>query len=74
MALRLSRMPCLGSSGSSLVSRLRVNGTPTLVYADGLRTDGYVDAPEVERRLAAAAGRNGAQASAGTAQVQEKSP
>ena len=57
-----------------LARQLRVNGTPTLLYADGLRTDGYVDAPEVERRLAAAAGRNGAQASAGTAQVQEKSP
>ncbi len=57
-----------------LARQLRVNGTPTLLYADGLRTDGYVDAQEVERRLAAAAGRSGAQASAGTAQVQEKSP
>ena len=57
-----------------LARQLRVNGTPTLLYADGLRTDGYVDAQEVERRLAAAAGRSGVQASAGTAQVQEKSP
>lgn len=56
------------------LARHEVNGTPTLLYADGLRTDGYVDAQEVERRLAAAAGRSGAQASAGTAQVQEKSP
>jgi thiol:disulfide interchange protein DsbC len=57
-----------------LARQLRVNGTPTLVYADGLRTDGYVDAPEVERRLAAATGRNRAQVSAGPAPVQEKSP
>ena len=56
-----------------LARQLRVNGTPTLIYADGLRTDGYVDAPEVERRLAAATVRTGAQA-AGTALVQEKSP
>jgi len=57
-----------------LARQLRVNGTPTLVYADGLRTDGYVDAQEVERRLAAATGRSGAQVSAGPAPVQEKSP
>ncbi|MDP1692101.1 MAG: DsbC family protein [Burkholderiaceae bacterium] len=56
-----------------LARQLRVNGTPTLVYADGLRTDGYVDAPEVERRLAAATVRTGAQA-AGPALAQEKSP
>jgi thiol:disulfide interchange protein DsbC len=29
-----------------LARQLRVSGTPTLIYADGLRTDGYVDAPE----------------------------
>ena len=57
-----------------LARQLRVNGTPTLVYADGLRTDGYVDAPEVDRRLAAATGRLGAQAANGSAIVQEKSP
>jgi thiol:disulfide interchange protein DsbC len=56
-----------------LARQLRVNGTPTLIYADGLRTDGYVDAPEVERRLAAATARTGAQA-AGPALVEEKSP
>ena len=56
-----------------LARQLRVNGTPTLIYADGLRTDGYVDAPEVERRLAAATARTGAPA-AGPALVEEKSP
>jgi len=56
-----------------LARQMRVNGTPTLIYADGLRTDGYVDAPEVERRLAAATARTGAQAG-GPALVQEKSP
>jgi thiol:disulfide interchange protein DsbC len=56
-----------------LARQLRVNGTPTLIYADGLRTDGYVDAPEVERRLASASVRAGAHA-AGPAPVQEKSP
>lgn len=57
-----------------LARQLRINGTPTLVYADGLRTDGYVDAPEVERRLAAATDRTGAQAAARPALVQEKLP
>ena len=56
-----------------LARQLRVNGTPTLIYADGLRTDGYVDAPEVERRLAAATVRTGAQA-AGPTLVEEKWP
>ena len=55
-----------------LARQLRVTGTPTLVYADGLRTDGYVDAQEVERRLAAA-GRVGAQVSDGPAPAQERS-
>ena len=57
-----------------LARQLRVNGTPTLVYSDGLRTDGYVDAQEVERRLAAATGRSGTQASVGSAAVQERLP
>jgi thiol:disulfide interchange protein DsbC len=56
-----------------LARQLRVNGTPTLIYADGLRSEGYVDAPEVERRLAAATLRTGAQA-AGPAVAQEKAP
>jgi thiol:disulfide interchange protein DsbC len=56
-----------------LARQLRISGTPTLIYADGLRTDGYVDAPELERRLAAATVRTGAQA-AGPALVQEKLP
>lgn len=56
-----------------LARQLRVNGTPTLIYADGLRTDGYVDATELERRLAAATVRTGAQAAGPTPQ-KEKSP
>lgn len=46
----------------ALARQLRVNGTPTLFYADGSRTDGYAAGQEVERRLAATsqvAGRGG---------------
>ncbi|WP_286758229.1 DsbC family protein [Ralstonia sp. RL] len=39
----------------SLAQRLKVRGTPTLVFADGRRFDGYTDAAEIESRLAAAA-------------------
>jgi thiol:disulfide interchange protein DsbC len=38
----------------ALARQLRVNGTPTLFYADGSRTDGYAAGQEVEQRLAAA--------------------
>lgn len=34
-----------------LAQQLRINGTPTLVYADGSRTAGHVVASEVERRI-----------------------
>jgi thiol:disulfide interchange protein DsbC len=38
-----------------LARQLGVNGTPTMFYADGTRTTGYVPGTEVERRIAAAA-------------------
>lgn len=56
-----------------LARQLRINGTPTLIYADGLRTDGYVDAQEVERMLIAAKARNNTQA-AGPTPSREKLP
>lgn len=37
-----------------LARRLGVHGTPTLLYADGTRTDGYVGRSVLEARLAAA--------------------
>ena len=37
-----------------LARQLGVSGTPTLFYADGSRTSGYVDVTEVERRIVAA--------------------
>ena len=37
-----------------LARQLGVNGTPTIFYADGTRTTGYVPGAEIERRLAAA--------------------
>lgn len=39
----------------ALAQRLQVQGTPTLFYADDQRSDGYVDAAEIEVRLARAA-------------------
>jgi thiol:disulfide interchange protein DsbC len=39
---------------AQLARQLGVNGTPTLFYADGSRTTGYVVAAEIERRLDAA--------------------
>jgi thiol:disulfide interchange protein DsbC len=38
-----------------LARQLRVNGTPTLVYADGGRSDGYLAVGEIAARVAAAA-------------------
>lgn len=35
----------------ALAKQLKVHGTPTIFYADGHRTDGYVDAAEIEARL-----------------------
>lgn len=37
-----------------LARQLSVSGTPTIFYADGTRTSGYVDVAEVERRISAA--------------------
>ena len=37
-----------------LARQLGVNGTPTIFYADGTRTTGYVPGAEIERRLASA--------------------
>ena len=39
----------------ALAQRLKVSGTPTIFYADGRRSDGYVDAAEIESRLVLAA-------------------
>lgn len=39
----------------ALAQRLKVRGTPTIFYADGRRSDGYVDAAEIESSLALAA-------------------
>ena len=51
-----------------------VSGTPTLIYADGTRTSGVVDAVEVERRVAATTATAGPKVSARTKPGQEKSP
>ena len=37
-----------------LARQLGVNGTPTIFYADGTRTTGYVPGADIERRLASA--------------------
>ncbi|WP_128002272.1 DsbC family protein [Piscinibacter defluvii] len=37
---------------TALARQLGVNGTPTVFYADGTRTTGYVPLSEIERRLA----------------------
>ncbi len=39
----------------ALAQRLQVRGTPTIFYADGSRTDGYVDAAEMASHAAAVA-------------------
>lgn len=39
---------------SQLARQLGVSGTPTIFYADGSRTAGYVDIAEIERRVASA--------------------
>ena len=53
-----------------------VSGTPTLIYADGTRSSGFVDAVEVERRMAAATAiaATGPKVSARVKPGQEKSP
>jgi len=35
----------------ALAHRLGVNGTPTLIWADGSRTEGYVDRSVIEARV-----------------------
>lgn len=47
-----------------LARQLGVSGTPTLFYADGSRTAGYVPVSEVERRIAAAVQPGSRQANA----------
>ena len=39
----------------ALAQRLKVRGTPTILFADGNHIDGYVDAAEIETRLASTA-------------------
>lgn len=41
----------------ALAQRLKVRGTPTIFYIDGRRSDGYVDARDIEQRLTAAGSR-----------------
>ena len=56
-----------------LARQLGVNGTPTMFYADGTRTTGYVPGTEVERRIAAAAAA-GSPVATSKAITQEKAP
>jgi len=35
----------------------RINGTPTLIFTDGSRVPGAIDAPQVEKYLADAKGK-----------------
>jgi thiol:disulfide interchange protein DsbC len=42
----------------ALAQRLKVRGTPTIFYADGRRSDGYVEAAEIEQRLALGGSRS----------------
>lgn len=39
----------------ALAKRLNVRGTPTILYANGHRTDGYVDSADIEAHLVSAA-------------------
>jgi thiol:disulfide interchange protein DsbC len=57
-----------------LARKFGVSGTPTLIYADGTRTSGYVDAAEVERRMASANTAASQKLSARTGSGQEKTP
>ena len=58
----------------ALARQLGVSGTPTLFYADGSRTAGYVGASEVERRIAAAGDAPSRQVSAPPVTPQEPNP
>lgn len=55
-----------------LARQLSVSGTPTIIYADGTRTSGYVDVAEVERRVAGANPANRQKVSQGAAGQQGK--
>lgn len=57
-----------------LARQLGVSGTPTLFYADGSRTSGYVVAAEIERRVVAASTPAGPVARAKSNPTQEKNP
>lgn len=57
-----------------LARRLGVSGTPTLFYADGTRTAGYVPASEIERRVMASSSAAGSVARAKFNLPQEKNP
>lgn len=57
-----------------LARQLAVSGTPTLIYADGTRSSGYVVAPEVERRMASASTAANHKVSAKSGAGQEKTP
>jgi thiol:disulfide interchange protein DsbC len=55
-----------------LARQLSVSGTPTIFYADGSRTSGYVDVAEVERRISAVTPANGQKVSQRTGAQQGK--
>lgn len=50
----------------ALARQLGVNGTPTIFYADGTRTTGYVPLSEIDRRIVAVASASGSLAKAKT--------
>lgn len=57
-----------------LARQFAVSGTPTLFYADGTRTSGYVAASEIERHVAASSNVTGPVARAKSNTAQEKNP
>jgi thiol:disulfide interchange protein DsbC len=57
-----------------LARQLGVSGTPTLFYADGSRTAGYVPLSEIERRLVASSNATDSVARAKSTPSQEKNP
>ena len=57
-----------------LARQLGVSGTPTLFYADGTRTAGYVAVSEIERRVAASSSTTSPVAGAKFNPHQEKNP
>lgn len=66
--------PSAVDRNQQLARQLGVSGTPTLFYADGSRTSGYVDSNEVERRLAAVSAAANQKVGARSDSVQEKTP